>query len=83
MHPLGICIVVEPVLGEPPSAAATRAKQPLQCEAIPEKYKLRDPNVLTGGFRGPGRGSGEADPGSSGAELARADAVTVDARGAQ
>jgi hypothetical protein len=42
--------VAQPVLGELPSAAATATKQPLKCEAIPEKYKLRDSNVLTGGF---------------------------------
>jgi hypothetical protein len=42
--------VPEPVLGEPPVAAARGPNQPPQCEAIPEKYKLRDPKVLTGGF---------------------------------
>src|SRR5262249_55664145 len=42
--------VPEPVLGEPPVAPATEPKQPPACEAIPEKYKLRDTKGLTGGF---------------------------------
>jgi hypothetical protein len=45
-----LCDVPEPVLGEPPVATATGPSQAPQCEAIPEKYKLRDAKVLTGGF---------------------------------